>query len=115
MKKFDLMLSEAASIAMNKVFGNAASECIFEAAERHLSLVRHEVGQNFWVFHAYLERLLGQEQARIIQSTTLRFLCLRLKQEYEEIDAYFLLLDRLYETKFKLVGYLCEEKRPACN
>jgi len=38
-----------------------------------------------------------------------------LRREYEEIEKYFSFLDRLYETKFKLLTSLLEEKRSVCN
>jgi hypothetical protein len=112
MKEFDLLLSEAADGTINRIFGHSVAAIILEAAERLLSIKSEEVGQNFRVFFSYLERLLGQQQAMIIQSATLRYLCLRLRQEYCEIDSYFSLLDKLYETKFKLAASSRKEERP---
>ncbi len=115
MKKFDLLLFETTSDTLERIFGCAFSKRIFGAAERFLSLKREEIGQNFDAFQLYLEKLLGQQQAMIIQSVTLTYLCRRLKEEYEEIDSYFSLLDKLYEAKFKLAASPCMEERPTCN
>jgi hypothetical protein len=115
MKKFDLLLSEAMNVTMMRIFGKSASELIYRSVESHLSLRREEVGKKIGAFYAYLEKLLGPEKARIIHSTSLKCLCLTLKQEYEEIDSYFSLLDELYETKFKLFIASCVEERSACN
>lgn len=115
MKKFDLLLSETTNDTMSKIFGNAIADYIFGAAEKRLCMKREEIGQNFGFFFLYLERLLGREHVVIIQSVTLRHLFVRLSKEYEEVGSYFSLLDKLYETKFKLVGYSGSEEHPTCN
>ena len=115
MKEFDLLLSEAMNVTITRILGDSASECIFRAAEIHLSLRRGEVGEDIGAFCAYLERLLGQEQARIIHSTSLKRLSLVLRQEYEEINSHFLLLAKLYETKFRLAAAPRLEEHALCN
>jgi hypothetical protein len=115
MKRFDLLLSEAMDITIMRIFGKSASEWIYRSAERHVSLKREEVGEKIEAFCAYLEKLLGAERAQIIHAASLKRLCLRLEQEYEEIETHFSLLDDLYKIKFKLLTASCEEERSACN
>ena len=100
---------------MKQVFGESASELIYRLAEKHVSLRREEVGKRIAVFYAYLEKLLGSERAKIIQATSLKLLCLKLKREYEEIETHFSLLDKLYEVKFKLLAPLLKEEHSVCN
>jgi len=42
-------------------------------------------------------------------------LCLKLKQEYEEVEDYFSFLDKLYEMKFNLLTPSKDEEHSAHN
>ena len=84
---------------LKHIFGEIASEFIFKFLEQHASLKRKEGDYKCEVFYAYLEKLFGSECSRIIQFTMLRCLFARLRQECEEIEMYFSLLDKLYEFK----------------
>ena len=116
MKRFGKLLSEAADDTMRQVFGETASELIYTLMERHVSLKREEIGEKIDAFFAYLERLLGSERAQIIQNTSLKRLCMKLRREYEEIERYFWFLDGLYETKFRLLTSSFKERESSvCN
>jgi hypothetical protein len=97
------------------VLGENVSELIRSLTERQPTLKLKEVSKNIEVIIAYLEKLLGKEGAQIIHAVSIKRLCFKLKQEYEEIEAHFLLLDDLYELKFKLSAPLLNEKRPVYN
>jgi len=115
MKGFGELLFETMDETMRRVFGESASELIYAVMERHVSLKREEIGEKVEVFYAYLEMLLGSERARIIQNVSLKLLCLKLKREYEEVQSYFSVLDKLYEIKFKLLPPSLKEGRSVCN
>mgnify|MGYP001027441120 CR=1 FL=1 len=115
MKRFGELLFEAIDDTMRLVFGESASKLIFSLMERDVMVKREEVGEKIEVFYSYLEKLLGSEGAQIIQTTSLKRLCLKLRREYEEIEMYFSLLDELYEVKFKLLASSLKEERSACN
>jgi hypothetical protein len=102
-KKFDELLSESLDTAIRLVFGDPTSEIIYSSMERHISLKKEEVGYRIDVFNAFLEKLLGPEQAQIIQAVGLWCLCFKLKREYDSVEECFSLLDTLYEVKFKLL------------
>jgi len=115
MEGFGELLFQAIDATMRQVFGDSASELIYRLMERQVMVKREEIGENIEVFYSYLEKLLGSEGAQIIQAASLKRFCLKLRREYEEIEKYFSFLDQLYETKFKLLMSLLEEKRSACN
>lgn len=102
MERFGELLAKIIDDMMRQVFGETASKLIYRLMERHVLLKREEVGEKIEVFYSHLEKLLGSEGARIIQNTSLKRLCLRLRREYEEVEKYFSFLDELYEIKFKL-------------
>jgi hypothetical protein len=102
-KKFDELLSESLNTAIRLVFGDPTSEIIFSSMERQIPLKKEEVGNKIDVFNAFLEKLLGSEQAQIIQAVGLWCLCFKLKHEYESVEECFSLLDTLYEVKLKLL------------
>ena len=97
------------------MFGAATSELIYILAERQALLKREDVSEKIEVFYAYLGQLLGSEGARIIQNTSIKFLCLKLRRELEEVEKYFSVLDELYKIKFKLLASSLKEKNSACN
>jgi hypothetical protein len=116
MEGFSQLLSKAVDDTMRRVLGESASELIYRLAEMHVALKREEVGEKIEVFYAFLEGLLGSERAQILQNTSLKRLCLKLRREYEEIEKYFWFLDELYEIKFKLLAPSFKEKeRSVCD
>lgn len=115
MKGFGELLSEAMDDTIREVFGESASELIYRLFERQVLPKREKVGEKIEVVYACLERLVGSEGARVIHATGLRRLCLKLRREYEEVEAYFSLLDELYEVKFKLLGQCPKEDGSVCD
>lgn len=115
MKGFSDLFSEAMGVTVREVFGESASELIYIFMEKHARLKREEIGEKIGTFSAYLEKLLGSERAQISQAAGLKYLCLRLKHEYEEVEKYFSLLDELYEVKFRLLVPFSKEVSPALN
>lgn len=115
MQKFETLLSEAMKVTIMQIFGKAAFDTIYRSAESHISLKREDIGEKFEAFCLHLEKLLGPEKSMIIHTASLKRLCLTLKQEYEKVDSYFSLLDKLYEVKFKLVDSSLVEERSSCN
>jgi len=114
-KRFNQLLSETVDGTMRRVFGESASELIYRLMERQVSLRREEIGEKIEVFHAYVKMLVGSDVAHVILASSLKGLCSELRREYEEIERYFLLLDGLYEVKFRLLAPLLEEERSVCN
>ena len=115
MKGFSDLFSEAMGVTVREVFGESASELIYTFMEKHARLKREEIGEKIGTFSAYLEKLLGSERAQILQAAGLKYLCLRLKREYEDVEKYFSVLDELYEVKFKLLVPLLKEEHSVCN
>jgi len=114
-KGFGELLSETMSVTMMQVFGESCSELIYRLMERQVSLKREEVGEKIEAFQAYLNKLVGSEVAQIILVTSLKELCNELRREYEEVERYFLLLDGLYDIKFRLLAPFLREERSVCN
>ena len=79
------------------------------------SLKLKEIGDKNEVTISYLEKLLGKEGAQVIRTISIKRLCLKLKREYEEVEAYFLFLDKLYEIEFKLSAPLLNGKHSVPN
>lgn len=115
MERFDELLFEATDGTMRRVFGERGSDLIYRLMERHALLKRKEIARNIEAFYSHWEKLLGSEGTRIIQATSLRCLCLKLRREYEEVETYFSILDELYEIKFKLLASSLKEERSVCN
>ncbi|KPV64297.1 MAG: hypothetical protein AOA66_0257 [Candidatus Bathyarchaeota archaeon BA2] len=84
MEKFGALLFEAIDDTIRLVFGESTSELIYSLLERHVLLKREEVGEKVEVFYSYLEKLLDSEGALIVQNTSIKRLCFKLRQEYEE-------------------------------
>jgi len=100
---------------MKKVFGESASDLIYQLMERQVSLTREETGEKIDAFHAYLKRLVGSEVSQIILTTRLKGLCCELQREYEEVEKCFSVLDELYEVKFRLLASFQKEQRSVSN
>lgn len=102
MDSFNDLMFEALDDTLRLMLGESISKLIYSFTERQQSLKLEEVNNKIEVIIGYLEKLIGKEGAQIIQATSIKRLCLKLKQEYEEVETHFLLLDQLYEMKFKL-------------
>jgi hypothetical protein len=115
MNTFNDLLFETLDDTLRLMLGENVSKLIYTITERQASLKRKEVGNNIDCIVAYLEKLLGKEGAQIIQTASIKRLCLKLKQEYEEVEAHFLFLDELYEMKFKLLDSSLNKTQSAHN
>ncbi|MGD9131591.1 MAG: hypothetical protein PVH73_08495 [Candidatus Bathyarchaeota archaeon] len=115
MDNFNELMFEALDDTLRLMLGERVSKLIHSLTERQASLKLKEVGNNIDVIISYLERLLGKEGAQIIQTVSIKRLCLKLEQEYEEVENHFLLLDELYEMKFKLLASLMNKTHSAHN
>ena len=115
MEGFGELFFEAMDDTIRQVFGKFTSALIYGLMERQVMVKREEIGEKIAVFYAYLEKLLGSEGAQVIQTTSLKRLCLKLRREYAEIETYFSFLDKLYEVKFRLLAPLLNEERSVCN
>jgi len=88
---------------------------IHSLTERRASLKLEAIGNNIEGILGYLEKLLGKKWARIIHATSIRRLWLKLKEEYEEVESHFSVLDELYDMKFKLLVPLLNVKQSDYN
>jgi hypothetical protein len=115
MNSFNDLMFESLDDTLKLMLGENISELIHAFTERHTSLKLEEVNNKIDDTIAYLEKLLGKEGAQIIQTASIKRLCLKLKKEYEEVEAHFLLLDQLYEMKFKLSASVMGKKQSTHN
>jgi hypothetical protein len=115
MERFDELLSASLDGTMRQIFGESASELIISLVERQTGVKREETGKNIEAFHAYVSRLVGSEIAQIILVASLKKLCAEVQREYEQVESYFSVLDKLYEIKFKLLTPSPNEKRSVHN
>ncbi len=115
MEGFGELLFEIIDDTIRRVFGESTSVVIYRCMERHSSLKREVVGEKIEAFCTYLEKLLGSEGAQVIQASSLKRLCRKLRREYEEVEMYFSFLDRLYAVKFRLLASLTKEEGSVCN
>ena len=115
MDRFNDLMFEALDDTLKLMLGESVSELIHSFTKRRQSLNLNEVSNEIESIIAYLEKLLGKEGAQIIRTVSIKRLCFKLKQEYEEVEAHFLLLDQLYEMKFKLSASVTNKKPEAYN
>lgn len=115
MNNFNDLMFEALDDTLRLMLGERVFKLIHSLTERQASLKLKEVGNNIELIIPYLERLLGKEGAQIIQTASIKRLCLKLKQEYEEVEDHFLFLDELYKMKFKLLAYSPNKPHSAPN
>ena len=115
MDRFNDLMFEALDDTLKLMLGESISELIHSFTKRRQSLNLNEVSNEIESIIAYLEKLLGKEGAQIIRTVSIKRLCFKLKQEYEELEAHFLLLDQLYEMKFKLSASVTNKKPEAYN
>ena len=106
---------EALDDTLKLVLGEPISELIHSLAERQPSLKLKEVGKNIDATTSYLEKLIGKEGAQIIQTISIKRLCHKLRQEYEEVEVHLLFLEELYEMKFKLLAPLISKRNSDHN
>ena len=114
MENFDDLMFESLDDTLRLVLGENASALI-RSLTKQQSALKVEVNKNMDAIFAYLEKLIGKEGTQIIQTICIKRLCYKLKQEYEEVEAHFLLLDELYEMKFKLLAPLLKKENSAPN
>lgn len=114
MEKFDQLLSEALDDTLKLVLGENASAFIRSLVENQPS-PQTDVEKSIDDTIAYLEKLVGTEGAQIIQAASIRRLCLKIKKEYEDVEAHFVFLDELYEMKFRLLSPLLAKKETPHN
>jgi hypothetical protein len=110
MKTFTDLMFEALEDTLRLVLGENISNLIHSFTKSQSELKLKEISNNINDIIAYLEKLLGKEGAQIIQIISIKRLFLKLKQEYEEVEAHFLLLDELYKMKFELLVPLINRK-----
>ena len=103
MDNFDALMFEALEDTLKLVLGENLSNLIQSLTQREASMKLKAVGNNIDDIMGCLERLIGTEGARILHVTSIKRLCLKLKQEYEEVETHFSVLDELYDMKFKLL------------
>jgi hypothetical protein len=115
MNSFNDLMFEALDDTLRLMLGENISELIHSFTERHTPMKLKETNNKIDATIAYLEKLLGKEGAQIIQTVSIKRLCLKLKREYEEVEAHFQLLDQLYEMKFKLSASVIDKKQSTHN
>ena len=111
MKTFNERLSEVTEDTLMCVFGEPAAQLIKNFVERHASKPKED-GE---AYYRQLATLLGSEVSRIIKNASLKRLHQTLQHEYEEVESYFALLDKLYALKFKLLVSRVEKEDSAHN
>lgn len=111
MDAFDTLMVEALDDTLRVVLGESVSELILQLTEKHLSTKITENPQsNIQNIINYLEKLIGKEGTQVIQTATMKRLCLKLKKEYQEVEDHFIILDELYEMKLKMLSQLNNQK-----
>jgi hypothetical protein len=110
METFADLMFEALEDTLRLVLGENISNLVHSFTKSQSALKVKEISNNIDDVIAYLEKLLGKEGAQIIQAISIKRLFLKVKQEYEEVEAHFLLLDELYKMKFELLAPLINEK-----
>ncbi|MDG6221764.1 MAG: hypothetical protein IAX21_06370 [Candidatus Bathyarchaeota archaeon] len=110
MDAFDNLLGEALDDTLKIVLGNSVSDLIHKLTEKHLSTKITEKQNTIETKINYLEKLIGKEGTQVIQTATMKRLCLKLKNEYQEVEEHFLILDELYEMKLKMLFQLQNQK-----
>ena len=115
MEKFNDLMFETLDDTLRLVLGETVSQLIYSLTKRQPSLQLKEASNKNEVAISYLEKLLGKEGAQIIQTISIKRLCLKLKREYEEVEDHFSFLDELYEMKFKLSAPLLNGKHSNHN
>ena len=81
MEKFNELMFEALDDTLRLVLGETVSKLIYSLTKKHISLQPKEASEKNEVILSYLEKLLGNEGAQIIRTTSIKRLCLKLKQK----------------------------------
>ena len=115
MASFDDLMFEALDDTLRRVLGENISELIYPRTVKKTPLKPEEISNKIENIISYLEKLIGKESTQIIQSVSIKRLCFKLKQEYEEIENHFVVLDELYEMKFKLLAPLQNKEQSEHN
>jgi DNA-binding transcriptional regulator GbsR (MarR family) len=115
MDSFDDLMFEALDDTLRLMLGESVSKLIHAFTKKRQSLSAKKVSNEIEPTITYLEKLLGEEGTQIIRTASIKRLCSKLKQEYEEVEDHFLLLDQLYEMKFKLSASITDKKPEAYN
>ena len=111
---FNDLMFEALDDTLRTVLGERVFSLVHSLTQKHLSMEIDE-HQNVEAVMSYLEKLIGKEGARVLHSASIKRLCCKLRQEYEEVEAHFSVLDELYEMKFRLLTPLQKEKSDRGN
>ena len=114
MDNFEDLMSEALDDTLRKVLGKDIFELIHNYRKRKTTTLT-TLNDNIDEVITYLEKLIGKESTQIIHAISVKRLCLKLKQEYEEVEDYFSFLDKLYEMKFNLLAPSKDEEHKAHN
>jgi hypothetical protein len=115
MENFNDLMFEALGDTLKLVLGETISQLVHSLTEKQSSFQLQGIGSKSEITLSYLEKLVGAEGTQIIQNISIKRLCLKLKQEYEEVEAHFSFLDELYELKFKLLTPLLNGKHSTHN
>ncbi|MCW4034183.1 MAG: hypothetical protein NWF03_02335 [Candidatus Bathyarchaeota archaeon] len=112
MESFNELMFEALDDTIRAILGENISKLIYSATTKSAHQKIEKINKNSDLIISYLEKLIGKEGTQVIQSFTIKRLCVKLKQEYEEVEQHFSLLDELYETKFKLLAPVLSNNSP---
>lgn len=107
-------MSEALDDTLRRILGKDIFELIHKYRKRRTTTLT-TLNSNIDDVITYLEMLIGKERTQIIHAMSVKRLCLKLKQEYEEVEDYFSFLDKLYEMKFNLLTPSKDEEHNAHN
>ena len=110
MDTFNTLLVEAFDDTLKIVLGERISDLVHELTEKYLSAKMIQGHNNVDSKIEYLEKLIGKEGTQVIQTATMKRLCIKLKKEYQEVEDHFLILDELYEMKLKMLSQLQSQK-----
>ena len=115
MDRFNDLMFEALDDTLKLMLGESIYKVVHALKKRRRTLNLKDVNNEIESTITYLEKILGKEGAQIIRTASVKRLCLKLKKEYEEVEAHFLLLDQLYEMKFKLSASTTNKTPEAYN
>ena len=110
MDAFDTLLKEALDDTLRIVLGDSVSDLVTSLTEKHVATKVPHNHDSIQTKISYLEKLLGKEGLQVIQTQTMKRLCQKLKQEYQEVEEHFVILDEMYEMKLKMLSQLQSQK-----
>jgi hypothetical protein len=103
LKQFDRLMLQSLNRTVRFIFGESASQIVWDFLDRHQSLKR-DIGQEIEAFCAFLDALLGSERAQVVYVASLRFLHHELQQEYARVQDYLAILDELDKLRLRLLA-----------